>query len=108
MQVITGVSDAELNNFDVIEGSEYERVRVEVVRMVSVRIIISNHNLMQFWGNLWILMMQDNSEKMRVETYVWVNKDDPSMYGEWDFEVGFLLMNDEMLLPFFLFLCADC
>lgn len=36
MKVITGVSDAELNNFDVIEGSDYERVTLEVVRMVSV------------------------------------------------------------------------
>lgn len=36
MKVITGVSDAELNNFDVIEGNDYERVTVEVVRMVSV------------------------------------------------------------------------
>lgn len=60
-KVITGVSDAELNKFDVIEGNEYERITVEVVRM-------------------------DNSEKMKVETYVWVNKDDPSMYGEWDYE----------------------
>jgi gamma-glutamylcyclotransferase (GGCT)/AIG2-like uncharacterized protein YtfP len=34
-KVITGVSDAELNNFDVIEGNDYERVTVEVVRMVS-------------------------------------------------------------------------
>ncbi|VVB04396.1 unnamed protein product [Arabis nemorensis] len=60
-KVITGVTDAELHNFDVIEGSEYERVTVEVVRT-------------------------DNSEKMKAETYVWVNKEDPSMYGEWDFE----------------------
>lgn len=35
------------------------------------------------------VMIQDNSEKMKVETYVWVNKDDPSMYGEWDYEVRF-------------------
>lgn len=36
VKVITGVSDAELNNFDVVEGVDYERVTVEVVRMVSV------------------------------------------------------------------------
>ncbi|CAA7051900.1 unnamed protein product [Microthlaspi erraticum] len=59
--VITGVSDAELNKFDVSEGNLYERVTVEVVRT-------------------------DNSEKMKAETYVWVNKDDPALYGEWDFE----------------------
>ncbi|XP_010425687.1 PREDICTED: protein AIG2 A-like [Camelina sativa] len=60
-KVITGVSVAELNNFDVIEGVDYERVTVQVVRV-------------------------DNGEKMKVETYVWVNKDDPRMYGEWDYE----------------------
>lgn len=36
VKVITGVSDAELNKFDVAEGSLYERVTVEVVRTVCV------------------------------------------------------------------------
>jgi len=31
--------------------------------------------------------MQDNSEKMTVETYPWINKNDPDIGGEWDFEV---------------------
>ncbi|ESQ32608.1 hypothetical protein EUTSA_v10005034mg [Eutrema salsugineum] len=26
------------------------------------------------------------SEKMKVEAFIWANKDDPDMYGEWDFE----------------------
>ncbi|CAN7101938.1 unnamed protein product [Brassica rapa subsp. narinosa] len=74
-KVITGVSDAELNKFDVTEGSEYERVTVEVVRM-------------------------DNSEKMKVETYVWVNKDDPSMYGEWDYEEWRVIHADKFVEAF--------
>ena len=31
--------------------------------------------------------MQDTLEKMEVEAFIWANKDDPDMYGEWDFEV---------------------
>ena len=31
--------------------------------------------------------MQDTLEKMQVEAFIWANKDDPDMYGEWDFEV---------------------
>lgn len=97
VKVITGVSDAELNKFDVIEGNEYERVTVEVVRMVSVwdKIFVSDHKSNANFGvlicsEIWKdVMIQDNSEKMKVETYVWVNKDDPSMYGEWDYEVRF-------------------
>ncbi|ESQ32605.1 hypothetical protein EUTSA_v10005041mg [Eutrema salsugineum] len=73
--VITGVSDAELNNFDVIEGSDYERVTVEVVRT-------------------------DNSEKMKAETYVWINKDDPTMYGEWDFEEWRVIHADKFVETF--------
>jgi len=34
-----------------------------------------------------LLIHQDTLEKKQVETIVWANKDDPNMYGEWDFEV---------------------
>lgn len=47
VKVITGVSDAELNKFDVIEGNEYERITVEVVRMVSVWEL--GQDLCKFW-----------------------------------------------------------
>ncbi|KFK33767.1 hypothetical protein AALP_AA5G057500 [Arabis alpina] len=60
-KVLTGLTDGQLENLDMIEGTEYERKTVEVV-------------------------LTDTSEKMQVETYVWANKDDPNMYGEWDFE----------------------
>ncbi|CAH2079907.1 unnamed protein product [Thlaspi arvense] len=60
-KLLMGLTDEELANVDAVEGNEYERVTVEVVR-------------------------KDNSEKMTVKTYLWVNKDDPDMYGEWDFE----------------------
>lgn len=49
VQVITGVTDAELHNFDVIEGTEYERVTVEVVRTVSLRIRSLVSDQMQFF-----------------------------------------------------------
>ncbi|KFK26900.1 hypothetical protein AALP_AA8G308100 [Arabis alpina] len=60
-KVLLGLNDEELANVDAVEGNEYERVTVGIVR-------------------------KDNSEKMTVETYIWINKDDPDMYGEWDFE----------------------
>ncbi|KAJ0230855.1 AIG2-like protein B [Hirschfeldia incana] len=57
-KVLMGLSDKELANLDAVEGNEYEKVTVEV----------------------------DNSEKMTVNTYIWINKHDSDMYGEWDFE----------------------
>ncbi|KAL0685633.1 hypothetical protein Bca4012_052481 [Brassica carinata] len=60
-KILTGLTDGQLENLDMIEGDEYVRKTVEVV-------------------------LTETSEKMKVETYVWANKDDPDMYGEWDFE----------------------
>ncbi|XP_048602955.1 LOW QUALITY PROTEIN: protein AIG2 A [Brassica napus] len=60
-KVLTGLTDAQLENLDMIEGDEYERKTVEVV-------------------------LTDTLEKMEVEAFIWANKDDPDMYGEWDFE----------------------
>ncbi|KAJ0254027.1 hypothetical protein HA466_0116090 [Hirschfeldia incana] len=64
-KILTGLTDAQLENLDMIEGDEYVRKTVEVV-------------------------LTDTSVKMQVETFVWANKDDPNMYGEWDFEVHFM------------------
>jgi len=41
--------------------------------------------------------LQDTSEKLQVETYVWKNKDDPDLYGEWDFEVCNLIPYSSLL-----------
>ncbi|CAH8348667.1 unnamed protein product [Eruca vesicaria subsp. sativa] len=60
-KVLTGLTEAQLKNLDMIQGAEYERKTVEVV-------------------------LTETSEKMEVEALVWANKDDPDMYGEWDFE----------------------
>uniref|UniRef100_A0A1J3GBT2 Putative gamma-glutamylcyclotransferase n=1 Tax=Noccaea caerulescens TaxID=107243 RepID=A0A1J3GBT2_NOCCA len=60
-KVLTGLTDGQLENLDMIEGAEYVRKTVEVV-------------------------LTDTSEKMKVESFIWANKDDPDMYGEWDFE----------------------
>ncbi|EOA17554.1 hypothetical protein CARUB_v10005913mg [Capsella rubella] len=60
-KVLVGLTDGELENLDWVEGTEYERVTVEVVR-------------------------KDNSEKMTVDTYPWINKIDPDIGGDWDFE----------------------
>ncbi|XP_010552864.1 PREDICTED: protein AIG2 A [Tarenaya hassleriana] len=60
-KVLLGLTDDELKNLDMIEGSLYERKTVEVV-------------------------LTGSSEKLQVETYVWADKEDPNLYGEWDFE----------------------
>ncbi|XP_010441085.1 PREDICTED: AIG2-like protein A [Camelina sativa] len=60
-KVLVGLTDDELENLDWVEGNEYERVKVEVIR-------------------------KDNSEKMTVDTYPWINKNDPDIGGDWDFE----------------------
>ncbi|XP_010526283.1 PREDICTED: protein AIG2 A [Tarenaya hassleriana] len=60
-KVLKGLTDDELKMLDLFEDVEYDRKTVEVV-------------------------LTDTSEKMQVETYVWGNKDDPDLYGEWDFE----------------------
>ncbi|CAF1858797.1 hypothetical protein Bca4012_032454 [Brassica carinata] len=60
-KALMGLTDKELSNLDAVEGNEYEKVTVEVVR-------------------------KENSAKMIVKTYIWINKNDPDMYGEWDFE----------------------
>lgn len=59
--MLKGITDDELKMLDEFEDVEYDRKTVEV-------------------------MLTDTSEKLQVETYVWKNKDDPDLYGEWDFE----------------------
>jgi len=71
-----------------IEGSEYVRKTVEVVLTVSLFFkSFSNHIFDGLIKDCSFLINQDTSEKKQVETYIWANKDDPNLYGEWDFEV---------------------
>ncbi|EFH47025.1 hypothetical protein ARALYDRAFT_916330 [Arabidopsis lyrata subsp. lyrata] len=60
-KVLMGLTGDELENIDAVEGNEYERVTVGIFR-------------------------EDTSEKMPVKTYIWINRADPDMFGEWDFE----------------------
>ncbi|XP_078175893.1 AIG2-like (avirulence induced gene) family protein isoform X2 [Carex rostrata] len=76
-KVITGITDEELVILDNFEDVEYVRRSVEITLL-------------------------DTSEKMLAETYVWSDKDDPDLYGEWDFEewkklhmTGFLEMTKD-------------
>lgn len=34
-----------------------------------------------------ITFLQESSKNLQAYAYVWSNKDDPDLYGEWDFEV---------------------
>lgn len=33
------------------------------------------------------MVVQDGSEKLLAEAYVWSTEDDPDLHGDWDFEV---------------------
>ncbi|XP_028781309.1 AIG2-like protein D [Neltuma alba] len=60
-RVLQGISDLELFILDEFEDIEYERSDVHVY-------------------------LKDNSEKLQAHTYIWSNKSDPNVYGDWDFE----------------------
>lgn len=34
-----------------------------------------------------MISLQDSSDKLQVHAYVWCDKNDPNLYGDWDFEV---------------------
>lgn len=36
------------------------------------------------------IVLQDSSKNLLAHAYVWSNKDDPNLYGDWDFEVDFV------------------
>ncbi|XP_068668550.1 uncharacterized protein [Aristolochia californica] len=60
-KLLLELSDAELEVLDKFEDVEYERHTVEVSLMGSF-------------------------ETLPAQTYVWGNKDDPDLYGDWDYE----------------------
>ncbi|KAI3453948.1 hypothetical protein Pfo_010611 [Paulownia fortunei] len=65
-KVLLGITPPELHILDTFEDVEYER------RIVDV-------------------FLEDSSEKLEAHTYVWENKTDPDLHGEWDFEEWKLL-----------------
>ncbi|XP_023639347.1 AIG2-like protein D [Capsella rubella] len=76
-RVLFGITDHELYVLDEFEDTEYERQNVQV-------------------------LLTDSSEKLLTKTYIWANKDDPDLFGTWDFEEwkqlhmeGFLKMTKE-------------
>ncbi|KAJ4963737.1 hypothetical protein NE237_023676 [Protea cynaroides] len=60
-RVLLGITDPELNVLDTFEDVEYERSTVDV-------------------------SLIENSKPLQANAYVWGNKNDPNLYGEWDFE----------------------
>ncbi|XP_027073071.1 AIG2-like protein D [Coffea eugenioides] len=71
-KVLSGITPFELHILDEFEDVEYERQTVDVYLM-------------------------DSSEKLQVSTYVWSNKTDPKLYGEWDFEEWKRLHKEEFI-----------
>lgn len=71
-KVLLGITPFELHILDEFEDVEYERQTVDVYLM-------------------------DSSEKLQASTYVWSNKTDPKLYGEWDFEEWERLHKEEFI-----------
>ncbi|KAL0372019.1 UNVERIFIED_CONTAM: AIG2-like protein D [Sesamum calycinum] len=62
----------ELNILDVFEDVEYERTTADV-------------------------LLEGGSEKLQADIYVWANKTDPNLCGEWDFEEWKLLHIEDFM-----------
>ncbi|WCJ30539.1 AIG2-like (avirulence induced gene) family protein [Euphorbia peplus] len=62
-RVLFGITDSELDVLDTFEDVEYHRSTVDVD-----------------------VSFTDGSQKLQAYTYVWVDKHDPNLFGEWDFE----------------------
>ncbi|CAB4266548.1 unnamed protein product [Prunus armeniaca] len=60
-KLLLGITDPELHILDEFEDVEYERNTVEV-------------------------SLVDSSDNLLVQAYVWSNKSDPNLYGDWNFE----------------------
>ncbi|KAI3875610.1 hypothetical protein MKX03_001561 [Papaver bracteatum] len=71
-RVLLDLTDSELDILDTFEDYEYERSIVDVSLM-------------------------DTLKTMQTYTYVWVNKNDPNLYGEWNFEEWQQLHKNEFL-----------
>ncbi|KAL5782858.1 hypothetical protein ACOSP7_007887 [Xanthoceras sorbifolium] len=60
-KVLFGITDPELDILDVFEDVEYQRTTVDVSLMES-------------------------ADKLQAHAYVWSDKNDPNLYGDWDFQ----------------------
>ncbi|KAK4853761.1 hypothetical protein QYF36_014123 [Acer negundo] len=60
-KVLLGITDPELHILDVFEDVEYKRTTVDV-------------------------SLLDNADKLQAQAYVWADKNDPNLYGDWDFQ----------------------
>ncbi|KAK7825768.1 aig2-like protein d [Quercus suber] len=77
-KVLFGITNPELDILDTFEDVEYERRTVEVSLMALETSFPLVPNLPD--------MKKDSSEKLQAHTYVWSDKNDPNLYGGWDFE----------------------
>lgn len=71
-KVLIGITPPELYILDSFEDVEYERKTVDVY-------------------------LKDSSEKLQAETYIWSDKSDPNLHGDWDFEEWQRLHKEEFI-----------
>ncbi|XP_050264389.1 AIG2-like protein D isoform X1 [Quercus robur] len=92
-KVLFGITNPELDILDTFEDVEYERRTVEVSLMgrkekTHYKGLFSYQALETSFPLVPNLpdMKKDSSEKLQAHTYVWSDKNDPNLYGVWDFE----------------------
>ncbi|KAK2661139.1 hypothetical protein Ddye_007672 [Dipteronia dyeriana] len=95
-KVLLGITDPELHILDVFEDVEYQRTAVDVSFMVcffflsafmSIASFCTFSQLVNFmYIFVAMLLMQDNADKLQAQAYVWADKNDPNLYGDWDFQ----------------------
>ncbi|KAJ0030992.1 hypothetical protein Pint_12658 [Pistacia integerrima] len=61
-RVLLGITDPELDSLDIFEDFEYERTSVDVC------------------------LTDTPDNYLQAQAYVWTNKNDPNLYGDWNFE----------------------
>lgn len=102
--MLFGITDPELLILDEFEDFEYQRTTVDVSLMVtqiefespslldspiSQESCFSTARMDGHACSLFLLcFMQDTADKLQVQAYIWTNKNDPNLYGDWDFEVN--------------------
>ncbi|KAG5592128.1 hypothetical protein H5410_042642 [Solanum commersonii] len=79
-KVLSGITVPELDILDKFEDVDYERKTVDVSLMLPIC------NVFIWFPRDVIGFLQDSSDTLMVEAYIWADQSDPNLFGEWDFE----------------------
>ncbi|KAF9615685.1 hypothetical protein IFM89_026067 [Coptis chinensis] len=87
-KVLFGITDPELDLLDAFEDVEYERNTVDaflICKFIEAEAVIGRSD---FCNKMYRMLggLQDTCERVQTYTYVWKEKNDPHLYGDWDIE----------------------